>query len=159
MPGHAHEDDEARAVSSAKEVLAALSLQGLEARAGVASGNAFCGLVGNAARAEYAVIGSSVNLAARLMCHAPPSSVLVSGTVRDRALSRFDFESSGSVRAKGYEDPIPVYRPQRREVCTKVELVNETIGREAERRQVSDALDGGVTFLLGPQGAGKSRLL
>ena len=56
-PGHAHEDDEARAVSSAKEVLAALSLQGLEARAGVASGNAFCGLVGNAARAEYAVIG------------------------------------------------------------------------------------------------------
>ena len=38
VPGCAHEDDEARAVSSAKEVLAALSLQGLEARAGVASG-------------------------------------------------------------------------------------------------------------------------
>jgi len=159
VPGHAHEDDEARAVSSAKEVLAALSLQGLEARAGVASGNAFCGLVGNAARAEYAVIGSSVNLAARLMCHAPPSSVLVSGTVRDRALSSFDFEGKGSVRAKGYEDPIPVYRPMRREVRTEVELVNETIGREDERRQVSEALENGVTFLIGPQGAGKSRLL
>jgi len=160
VPGHAHEDDEARAVSSAKEVLAALSLQGLEARAGVASGNAFCGLVGNSARAEYAVIGSSVNLAARLMCHAPPSSVLVSGAIRDRALSRFDFESKGSVRAKGYEDPIPVYRPIRREVCTKVDAENfETVGREDERRQVSEALEGGVTFLIGPQGAGKSRLL
>ena len=41
VPGHAHEDDEARAVSAAKEVLAALSLQGLEARAGVASGERF----------------------------------------------------------------------------------------------------------------------
>ncbi len=159
VPGHAHEDDESRAVSAAKEVLAALSLQGLEARAGVASGNAFCGLVGNSARAEYAVIGSSVNLAARLMCHAPPSSVLVAGTIRDRALNRFDFESKGSVRAKGYEDAIPVYRPIRREVTTKVDTENETIGREAERAKVSEALDGGVTFLLGPQGAGKSRLL
>ena len=146
-------------MSAAKEILAALSLQGLEARAGVASGNAFCGLVGNAARAEYAVIGSSVNLAARLMCHAPPSSVLVAGTIRDRALNRFDFEGKGSVRAKGYEDAIPVYRPIRREVTTKVEMENETVGREDERRKVSEALDGGVTFLIGPQGAGKSRLL
>ena len=64
------------------------------------------------------------------------------------------------MRAKGYEDPIPVYRPMRREVCTKVDTENfETVGREAERRQVSEALDGGVTFLIGPQGAGKSRLL
>lgn len=39
----------------------------LSAFVGVTTGKAFCGTVGNAQRNEYAVVGSVVNLSARLM--------------------------------------------------------------------------------------------
>ena len=50
VPQHAHEDDEARAVGAALRVLASLATLGVDARAGIAAGRAYCGLVGTAAR-------------------------------------------------------------------------------------------------------------
>ena len=59
-----HEDDEERAVHCCLELL---RLPGGPFRAGVTTGSVYCGEVGSDTRREYAVIGDSVNLAARLM--------------------------------------------------------------------------------------------
>ncbi|KAH8058371.1 adenylate cyclase [Aureococcus anophagefferens] len=115
VPQHAHEDDEARAVGAALRVLASLATLGVDARAGIAAGRAYCGLVGTAARSEYAVLGSSVNLSARLMSHAPPNVLLVERNVRDGAIKSggYAFHERGTIQAKGYDLPIAVFRPEK----------------------------------------------
>ena len=68
LPSMSHADDAARAVAFAAETIDALETRGLPgARAGVATGDAFCGAVGPETRCEYAVYGECVNVAARLM--------------------------------------------------------------------------------------------
>ena len=53
--------------------------------------------------------GETVNLAARLVHEAPPSTVLVSEPVRDRSDAALRFEPQEPVTLKGFADPIPVY--------------------------------------------------
>jgi class 3 adenylate cyclase len=67
IPSRTHEDDPSRALQAMLEADAAMHELGLELSAGVTTGRAFCGHRGSAARREYAIIGDSVNLAARLM--------------------------------------------------------------------------------------------
>jgi len=57
--------------------------------------------------------GETVNLAARLVRSADPSTLWVSEPVRDRAEARFTFESVGPLTLKGFADPVPAYRVQR----------------------------------------------
>ena len=52
----------------------ALKRGGLAAFCGAAVGTGYCGLVGAPNRCEYAVMGPTVNLAARLMCAAEASA-------------------------------------------------------------------------------------
>ncbi|KAH8097884.1 adenylate cyclase [Aureococcus anophagefferens] len=186
VPQHAHEDDEARAVGAALRVLASLATLGVDARA--SRPGAYCGLVGTAPRSEYAVLGSSVNLSARLMSHAPPNVLLVERNVRDGAIKSggYAFHERGTIQAKGYDLPIAVFRPEK-EVATsraaekaakralgeRVHLSPRwrvaTVGRSSERRHCRDVLaelrssrskaTPVVTFLLGPRGFGKTRHL
>jgi class 3 adenylate cyclase len=44
---------------------------------GIATGDVFCGFVGAHHRCEWAVMGPSVNLAARLMGKAPVGTILI----------------------------------------------------------------------------------
>ena len=57
--------------------------------------------------------GETVNLAARLVHEAAPSSLLVSESTRDRAGAAFRFEPQGPVALKGFAEPTPVYRGAR----------------------------------------------
>jgi class 3 adenylate cyclase len=57
--------------------------------------------------------GETVNLAARLVRAATPSTLLVSETVRDRAGAAFTFQPLGPLVQKGFAEPTPVYRVQR----------------------------------------------
>jgi class 3 adenylate cyclase len=67
VPLKTFEDDASRAIAAALQAEAALSAMGVRCAAGISVGRVFCGLRGNAQRREYAVIGASVNLAARLV--------------------------------------------------------------------------------------------
>ena len=51
----------------------------MECSAGIATGSVFCGLVGADFRVEWAVMGPSVNLSARLMGKAPPGRIMIDG--------------------------------------------------------------------------------
>jgi hypothetical protein len=74
-------------------------------------GNAYCGVVGGIRRHEFAVLGPSVNLSARLMCNAHNPGVLVDNRVRLKANKGFSFNALPPVKAKGYSEPVPIFEP------------------------------------------------
>lgn len=53
--------------------------------------------------------GEIVDLAARLVREATPSTLLVSENVRDRAGAAFRFEPRGRLILKGFAEPTPAY--------------------------------------------------
>ena len=59
LPGQAHDDDAARAVRLAHKAQAALAREGVAGRATVTFGLAYCGVVGNRERKDYAIIGDA----------------------------------------------------------------------------------------------------
>jgi class 3 adenylate cyclase/tetratricopeptide (TPR) repeat protein len=70
VPYNTHADDSARALRVALALERRLGALGFECAAGVATGAAYCGVLGSEARSEYAVIGPPMNRAARLMATA-----------------------------------------------------------------------------------------
>ncbi len=56
-----------RCVKAAVSMQHEFKKQNLKAFIGITTGKSFCGMVGSAQRSEYAVVGPSVNLSARLM--------------------------------------------------------------------------------------------
>mmetsp|Transcript_3596 Transcript_3596/g.8578 ORF Transcript_3596/g.8578 Transcript_3596/m.8578 type:complete len:1140 (-) Transcript_3596:2301-5720(-) len=112
--------------------------------AGLATGSCYCGLVGNPrTRCEYAVMGDTVNTAARLAAHAAKTNqALLCGqsvqeaVVHDReAMDRIHLVPAGMVKLKGKAKEVSVYSPEVKQVfrmsnsfSSKVEI----LGREEE---------------------------
>ncbi len=65
-PPNAHADDPQRCVLSAVEAVARLGQMGVEAKIGVATGRAFCGIVGNSDCRSFLIVGDFINLSSRL---------------------------------------------------------------------------------------------
>jgi class 3 adenylate cyclase/tetratricopeptide (TPR) repeat protein len=161
-----HEDDEERAVRCCLELL---RLPGGPFRAGVTTGFVYCGEVGSERRRAYAVVGDSVNLAARLMQAAGPGQLLVDRTTNQRVSDTTIQDRLEPVIAKGKAGPIDVWavhalddRPRtdwRRAVSTE-----PLVGREPEAAEVRALAEralagqGQLVFLTGEPGIGKSRL-
>eukprot|EP00741_Cyanophora_paradoxa_P003897 tig00000737_g3791.t1 len=107
----AHTDDGERAVAAAIRIRTALARIGTGAVAiGITSGRVYCGLIGNAARADYTVLGDPINMASRLMG-------LGRGIVVDRATvaalpqpEPFLVTPLGTVAVKGKEEGIEAFR-------------------------------------------------
>jgi class 3 adenylate cyclase len=90
---------------------ALLNELGVKTTAGATFGKAYCGVVGGSNRHEFAVLGPSVNLAARLMSPKTNSGViLVDKNVR-LLTSQIFFKPLPAVKAKGYTDPVPIFQP------------------------------------------------
>lgn len=77
---------------------------------GVASGEVVLGAMGARDRMDFTVLGSTVNLSARLCSHAGPGEVLADAATKD-AISGDDltFTDLEPVNLKGYAEPITVY--------------------------------------------------
>lgn len=157
-------DDEEGMLRALRDVLAACPE--LELRAGVNRGHVFTGEIGARTRRTYAVMGDTVNLAARLCGKAGAGEILTTAPVLDRARTLYD-TAPRALRVKGKALEIaahalgaPLGRRNAEEAAT-----GALRGREVEVEALREALNrarGGsqqVVELIGPPGIGKSRLV
>lgn len=119
MPPFApHNNDPARAVLATLEARDALSALGIGTAAGVATGSAYSGFVGGPQRREMCAMGSTVNMAARLMGLAAAAGraggggggrLLVDRATRDATALRVGYVPRGSAVVKGRTKPLEVF--------------------------------------------------
>ena len=78
---------------------------------GVAPGVVVMGAMGAQERMDYTVLGSTVNLSARLCSKVDPDQVLVDRATMDAARGVVDvrFDDLPEIPFKGYADPVPVF--------------------------------------------------
>ncbi len=164
LPSCTYEDDAVRAVRAATTILQAVQDLGLSARVGVSTGRAFCGVKGNQARAEYGLLGASVNRAARLMTRSN-GEVLCCAMTEQAARSRIQFDRLDDAQLKGGAAAVKVFRPRRSREAPAGRAEATLFGRKPEVAELENALDnlaagrGGLLVLEGDAGIGKSVLM
>jgi len=166
LPPLAHTDDPARAVAAARELSARLAALGCRASIGIATGPIYCGDRGTPRRRDYAMVGHSVNLAARLM-QAAEGGLLCDAATASAAGPACGMRRLRSIRVKGAPAPVPVFRPAGSPRAPRWDA--PMVGRLRARREWAGALAvaraGGpragpvVWAIEGEAGVGKSRLL
>lgn len=176
----AHEDDPARAITAALDILHAVedyipvvrAKYGIDfaIRIGINTGNVVVGDVGSDQKYEYTAMGDAINLAARLQSAARPGTALVSQYTYQFSAPLFDFRDLGPIKVKGKSKPVHVYEVVSvKDIGGKLRgltgLSSPMIGRSHESSTLlglSTALQagkGGVVTITGEAGLGKSRLV
>ena len=156
--------DEERVLRVVREVVEFESP--LVVRAGVNRGPTFVHAIGPPYRRTYTAMGDTTNLAARLMQHARPGTVLAVPSVVENAVSPFETQPVEPFRAKGKSklvEAVEVHPPQApRPAGVDVDL--PLVGREDELARCDAVLagasagEGSVLEISGERGTGKSRL-
>jgi len=155
--------DEERMLRALRAILDSDSA--LTLRAGVHRGPAFAGDIGASARRTYAVMGDTVNLAARLAARAEPGELLATAEVLERSPTRFETVPQPFL-VKGKERAITAYGVGVVTGVAEEEGAQELpiVGREQELAELTEAVaaarlrQGQVVELVGEPGIGKSRL-
>jgi class 3 adenylate cyclase len=111
VPGFSSSNNNVRAISAAMKIRDGLKNYDILCQIGIASGMVYCGYVGSKYRKEYSMMGSSVNLAARLMAKSEVSQILVDSHVHIDSQDEFAFDTLPPIQAKGYADAVNVYCP------------------------------------------------
>jgi class 3 adenylate cyclase/tetratricopeptide (TPR) repeat protein len=168
----AHGDDPYRAVRAAGEIHRAVAAIGKEAQIelsvhiGIADGTVMAGHTGSTLKVAYGVVGSPVNLAARLQGKAAPAETLVSNSVREATEELIEYESIGSVALKGFDIPIAVWRVVGDRPEPSLERAVPLVGRHAELKLLGSLLHdvletghGKTVYVRGEAGIGKTRLM
>ena len=156
-------DDADRMLEAAREIVAIDTP--LTLRAGVNGGRVFAGPVGARVRRAYTVMGDTVNLAARMMAHAPAGTVLATDTILDTARAEFGRTPLPPLRVKGKAEPIHASVVGSPRGPTDRGEQTPLVGREREWGQLLGAWTaaadghGSVIELVGVPGIGKSRLV
>jgi class 3 adenylate cyclase len=113
------EDDAARAAACAVAMQLAMAevnetnrrdgLPDVQMGVAVHTGEVIVGNIGSQTRAKYGVVGTNVNLTARIESFTLPGQVLVSQSAVDRARDTLILGESRSFQAKGFKEPIAAY--------------------------------------------------
>lgn len=169
---HSHPDDPHRAVQAAIAGLRAIESIGeskgyaLKGRAGVNTGIVIAGSVGSGRVREYTVMGSAVNLAARLEAAATPGEVWVGPETYAATQHRMHYEAVEPVQLAGFPDVTTVYKLikiyQSSDADPYINL--RFVGREAELSMLKQAYQNlqrrtKSLWLVGEAGSGKTRLV
>ena len=128
------------------------------------------GQVGSDLQMEYTALGDAINVAARMEQTAEPGTVQISAETYKSIAPLFDFEDLGEISIKGKREPVHTYRPLRLKKragrLRGIEgLASPLVGRIAELQSLHAAVSdlehgiGGVVFIIGEAGLGKSRLI
>jgi hypothetical protein len=115
---------------------------GVKSTVGATLGKVYCGVVGGLERHEFAVLGPSVNLAARLMASDKNRGILVDKTVRLLTTQVF-FKPLPPVKAKGYDEPVPIFEPVKQAASSRstsdghrMQAKKNFFGRAGELKQI-----------------------
>ena len=84
--------------------------QGLQVRTGISTGYCTVGNFGSVQRVDYTVLGSPVNLAARLEAACSPQEILVSPETKGLVSELFNFKEKKPIKLKGFSDTIKPYQ-------------------------------------------------
>ena len=178
----AHEDDAERAIRAglqivedigayAREVELAWGIAGFAVRVGVNTGPVVTGPMGGGAKVEYAALGDAVNVAARLQSHADPGAVLVGEETYRLAETSFGWGPPQVLELKGKETPVTARAAigvgaapgARSRGFAGVDT--DLLGRDRELDLALAQIEavasgaGGILYLVGEPGIGKTRLL
>jgi class 3 adenylate cyclase/tetratricopeptide (TPR) repeat protein len=170
-----HEDDALRAVRAAAEMEAALVELNeelrqrwgteLRTRTGVNTGEV---VAGDPSRGESFVVGDTVNVAARLEQSAPAGGILLGEETYGLVRNAVKVEGVDPLELKGKSDAVPAFRllavtPRAPGVARRLD--SPLVGRARELAQLEEAFERALreencelVTVLGPAGAGKSRL-
>lgn len=178
----AHEDDAERAVRSGLGIVDAMATrlapsgtgaaQPIAVRVGIATGLVVAGdLIGEGLAEEEAVVGETLNLAARLQGFASPNSVVIALGTRALIGERFDCVDLGAHALNGFAESVRAWRvlaprlaENRFEAAQTVRLTSLVDREEHLRRllrlwQEAQQRRGRAVFLSGEAGIGKSRVV
>jgi len=85
-------------------------VNGMKVRMGISTGFCTVGNFGSDLRLDYTVLGSPVNLAARLQTIAEENTILIDGYTKDLINSHVNTKYLEDITPKGFARPIPLYR-------------------------------------------------
>jgi len=132
---------------------------------GMNSGRAFTGIVGGSGRWDYTVMGSTVNLSARIMQSAEENQICTSETVRDKASKNFRFKKLGMREFKGIAQSTPIYELLERQRFSQAVFLRESIfDRKEETKTILTLMETAkagkpsLVILEGEAGVGKTFL-
>lgn len=134
--------------------------ESINIRAGVNNGNIYFGLVGASNRREFTVMGTTVNLSARLMASAAENEIVISGKIKER-VPEIETGEERHLKLKGVSDLFSAF---------ELKVVLETrkskrfklIGRVREQEEYKKAVKEKKAVLINfkaEAGLGKSVLL
>ncbi|MCK5117012.1 MAG: tetratricopeptide repeat protein [Candidatus Aegiribacteria sp.] len=140
---------------------------GSNVKSGLTHGIAYVGVVGSRRRCTYTALGDKINLSARLMSCADWESILISGELETRIASLYKTSEFASLHLKGIKERVPTYRIVSRFGAGEPKLFEgSTVGRDREIakleeqcRPIYSGSPGGVVYVYGEAGIGKSRLI
>ncbi|KAF4037524.1 ATPase family associated domain-containing protein 16 [Phytophthora infestans] len=137
LPPFFHENNAFRGVKFATYVLES----GVRASIGVTTGSVYCGSVGSSARAEFAVVGDSINLAARLMSIAPVGEIYCDDRTHKETKDAIHFRDTLEMNVKGKIEPIQVFPVQLYPHAFEASTVSSSEPTCAAPYRSSDILD------------------
>jgi class 3 adenylate cyclase/tetratricopeptide (TPR) repeat protein len=167
----AHIDDVRRAVQAALLIHSAMDRiseaigRRLRAHVGIASGEVVASATGSSRYQEYTVTGETVNRASRLTSLAKEGETIVSAEIVHILGDQVDAEPRGAQMVKGLKRSVEVWRVRGLSDMPATDA-RPLVGRRAELAQCMATLNsaregnaGGVIFVRGEAGIGKSRLV
>lgn len=142
----------------------------MQLKIGITYGKVYAGFLGSDSRSEYTVLGSQVNLAARIALSSPWNSIQYSTQVHDRITQKYSDKHVSKRKLKGFKKKIELFqliKPRRK---LKPELLNiefkNFISRKKELKKLIDTAEqvvikniSGTVYIFGKAGIGKSRLV
>jgi class 3 adenylate cyclase/tetratricopeptide (TPR) repeat protein len=177
----AHEDHPQRALYAALKMQAEMGLYSarlrevgklpIEARVGLNTGEVVVRSIATSdSHAEYAPIGHSASVAARMQALAPTGSVVVTENTRKLCEGYFTFKSLGPMVVKGVSEPVEVFEVtglgllRTRFQRAAVHGLTKFVGRQRELDALTHAAEqaqaghGQIVTVMAEPGTGKSRL-
>ena len=157
----AHENDFERALTFARQIHNSASFP---IRIAVSSGTVYAGFLGFRQMGTYTVLGSQINIAARIMRFEENPGIYVTDSV---AIDAPGSSTAISVKVKGMTDEVSIFRLEDSTAeSSGYPYEGKLLGRTEELRTITglarksvDDSTGSVIFVSAPAGTGKSHLL